>query len=183
MSRLSTLPPPNLKLRLERLLFGVCWTLLCRWTPRQFHPWRCGVLRAFGAQIEPGAHVYPDCKIWLPKHLSMAANSCLGAGVECYCVAPVVLEKGALVSQGAYLCTASHNIHSPNFELVGAPIRLEAGSWVAARAVVLPGVVLRARSVLGAGAVLAHDTEDAGLYGGNPARRIGTRSGSFEEYT
>jgi putative colanic acid biosynthesis acetyltransferase WcaF len=175
MSRLAPLPPPDLTLRLERMLFGLCWMLLCRWTPRPLHGWRCAVLRAFGARIDAGAHVYPDCTIWLPRRLSMATNSCLGPGVECYCVAQVTLERDALVSQGAYLCTASHAIHSPGFELVGAPITLEAGVWVAARAVVLPGVVLRARSVLGAAAVLTRDTEAEGLYGGNPARRVGTR--------
>lgn len=176
MPQLRHLPPPSHALRLERALFNLAWLLLCRWTPRPFHGIRRAVLRAFGARIHRTAHVYPDCKVWRPRNLTMDARSCLGPGVECYCVDAVILEEDALVSQGAYLCTASHDVNSPGFELSAAPICIEAAAWVAARAVVLPGVTVSRRSVIAAAAVATRSTEPEGIYGGNPAKLVSHRS-------
>ena len=39
----------------------------------------------------------------------------------------------------------------------------------------LPGVTIGAGCVVGAGAVVSRDTETLGIYGGNPAKKIGDR--------
>ena len=61
------------------------------------------------------------------------------------------------VSQGALLCTGSHLRRCATFEFDNGPIRLEAGGWVAARAVVLRGVTVGRGAVVGAGAVAHQD--------------------------
>lgn len=56
----------------------------------------------------------------------------------------------AIVSQGAHLCTAGHNIDHHDFPLTAAPIRLGPCAWIAAEAFVGPGVNVAEGAVLGA---------------------------------
>nr|WP_082932166.1 DapH/DapD/GlmU-related protein [Gordonia sp. LAM0048] len=48
---------------------------------------------------------------------------------------------------------------SPTFEFDNAPIEIRDRAWVGARAVILRGVVLNERSVVGANAVVHKDVE------------------------
>ena len=52
------------------------------------------------------------------------------------------------------------------------PIRVEAGSWLGAGVLVLPGVTIGHGSVIAAGAVVTKSTCADGLYAGVPARRV-----------
>ncbi|ABC64533.1 putative colanic acid biosynthesis acetyltransferase [Erythrobacter litoralis] len=162
--------------RLERALFAVCWTLFA-WVlpPPLGWGWRRFLLRLFGARIEAKAKVYPSAKIWLPRHLRMAAGSTLGPSANCYNMAPISLGAGAIVSQRAFLCAGDHDFRNPSFQLVARPIVLEPQSWVAAEAFVGPGVTLAEGSVLAARGVAAKDLPAWTIWGGNPAAQIGTR--------
>jgi len=54
------------------------------------------------------------------------------------------------------------------------PIRIGHDVWIGGGTVVLPGVTIRARSVVGAGAVVVHDVPPNTVVVGNPARVIRT---------
>jgi acetyltransferase-like isoleucine patch superfamily enzyme len=53
-----------------------------------------------------------------------------------------------------------------------APIRIGDGTWVGARAIILPGVTIGKRVLVAAGAVVTRDVPDDSLVAGNPARVI-----------
>ena len=84
----------------------------------------------------------------------MEAGSCLAPDVECYNVDTVSLGAGAIVSQRAHLCTASHDFNDVTFPLVTAPIRLEREFWVCAEAFVGPGVTINGGAIVGARAAV-----------------------------
>ena len=56
--------------------------------------------------------------------------------------------------------------------LSGRPVEIGDGCWIGARAILLPGVTVCYRCIVGAGAVVTRDCEPNGLYAGNPARRL-----------
>ncbi|PAY17882.1 putative colanic acid biosynthesis acetyltransferase [Rhodopirellula sp. SM50] len=168
----------SLSNRLLRVLWKFAWITLAAWTPAPLHRYRVAILRLFGADVDWNAHVYSNVKIWLPSHLTMESHACLGPGVNCYCMAPISLGRGAIVSQGTTLCAATHDIRDPDFQLVAKPISVGAGAWVAAEAFVGPGVKIGDRAVVGARAVLCRDAEEEGVYVGNPATLIKKRGGS-----
>jgi len=60
--------------------------------------------------------------------------------------------------------------------MIWKPITLEPHAWVCARAVVLPGVVVARGAVLGAAAVTGRNLAPLGVYAGNPARQVSTRT-------
>lgn len=161
---------------LGRALWNVAWLLLFRPFPlKVFRPWRNFVLRLFGAKIAPRAGVYASCRVWCPWHLVLKRNAWLGPDVDCYNVNMVTLGEDVTVSQGAYLCSASHDIGSQGFELLTKPIVIGDRAWVASHAIVLPGVTIGEGAVVGAGAVVTKDVEPWTVVGGNPAKFIKKR--------
>jgi len=158
--------------RLARALWKTAWLLLCRWTPRPCHAWRALVLTLGGAQLGKRCHVYSCASIWAPWNLKMEDDACIGDGVEVYNVALVSVGERAVVSQGAFLCTASHDHRHEDFPLTSAPITIGKKAWVAARVIVLPGVTIGDGAVAGAGSVVTKNVPVNCTVAGNPARLV-----------
>lgn len=159
-----------------RLLWGITWALCARWLPRSAGKgWKNFLLRVFGAKIAKTAHVYSTAKIYYPPFLTMGENSCLADDVECYNVAPIKIGANTTVSQGAYLCTASHDVTSPRNPLITAPIVIEDQAWIGAKAYIGMGVTIGQGAVVGATASVYKDVEPWTIVGGNPAKFIKKR--------
>jgi acetyltransferase-like isoleucine patch superfamily enzyme len=96
--------------------------------------------------------------------------------------APIVLEANVKVAPGVQFLTSTHALSDDPAmragDLVYAAITVGCGSWIGARAVILPGVKVAPGCVIGAGAVVTASTEPNGLYLGVPARRVRTLSDS-----
>lgn len=167
--------PHPIRNRITRVLWNVCCFALYRPSPRTAHKFRVLLLRLFGADVDWTAHPYPKCKIWLPSNLKMGAHSCLADHVDCYNVAPIILEPLSTVSQYAYLCSASHDINDPNFALFSESINIGFRAWVAARSYVGPGVSISEGAVVGANACVYKNVPPWTVVGGNPARPIAKR--------
>jgi putative colanic acid biosynthesis acetyltransferase WcaF len=155
--------------RLRRLLWAAAWLLLARWTPPPLHRWRVLLLRAFGASVSWNAYVYSDVRIWAPWNLSMADHATLAPRVTCYNIAPIRIGRQAVVSQGAHLCTGTHDYKDPAFPLTARAIAIGARAWVCADAIVGPGVEVGEGAILGLGAVALRNLERWTIYAGNPA--------------
>lgn len=159
-----------------RLVWGIVWPLGTWFLPRSMGMgWKRMLLRAFGAKMGKNANVYSSTKVYYPKNLVMGDNTCLASDVDCYNVAPIILEDNVTVSQGAYLCTASHDIEDPMHPLITAPIVLKDQSWIGARAFVGMGVTIGQGAVVGATASVYKDVEEWTVVGGNPAKVLKQR--------
>lgn len=165
-------PPQN---RLRRLAWNLCWLLLYRTSPRSLYSWRAMLLRAFGAKIGPNSRFYPAVKIWAPWNLECADVVAVGDGAEIYNPAPVHLGSHAIISQGAYLCGATHDFDDPAFPLLAFSMKIGAYAWVCARASVAPGVNVGEGAVLGLASVATRDLEPWGVYAGAPAVKVRDR--------
>jgi putative colanic acid biosynthesis acetyltransferase WcaF len=159
----------SLKHQLFRALWQLVWLLLAAWTPPPLHPWRRVILRAFGAKVQKRCDVRGSARVWYPPNLSLGEGALIGPNVNCYNMAPIELERFALVSQGAHLCAGNHDIDDPEFKLFSKAIVLGAYSWVAADAFVAPGVTVGEGAVLGARGAAFGDLQPWTLYLGNPA--------------
>ena len=168
-------PQYTLANRVRRQLWSICWIFLYRSSPRIAHGWRAWLLRCFGAKLGPHCRFYPASRIWAPWNLTCEDTVMVADGAELYNPAPMVLASHAIVSQGAYLCGATHDYNDPNFPVVSFPMRLGKFSWVAARACVSPGVNLGDGAILGLASVATKDLELWSIYAGIPARKIKDR--------
>ena len=169
-----------LRNRLYRLLWSTTWRLLASWTPPPMHAWRRWLLRLFGASVAPNAGVYPSARIWSPANLDIGEFAFIGPNVIVYSMAKITLGPYSLVSQGAHICTGTHDIDDPNFQLTARPISINARAWVAAEAFVGPGVTVGEGAVLGARGCAFRDLAPWTVYAGNPALPIRQRLVRFE---
>jgi putative colanic acid biosynthesis acetyltransferase WcaF len=111
------------------------------------------ILRLFGAKIGKGVVIKPQVRIKYPWRLSIGDYSWIGQEVWIDNLDEVSIGQHSVVSQGAYLCTGSHNHRSPKFELRIAPIRIRDGAWVCTKAILLAGAVVEDNQVVSAGTV------------------------------
>ena len=161
--------------RARRALWSLCWLLLYRYSPRPLHGWRSLLLRSFGAKMGPHCHFYPGSRVWAPWNLFCADHVAAADGVEIYNPAPLELASHVILSQGSYLCGATHDYNDPEFPLTAYRMRVGAYAWICARASVAPGVNVAEGAVLGLGAVATRDLEPWTVYGGNPAVPLRSR--------
>lgn len=164
------------KHQIVRLVFNIVWALFARPLPRRIgNSWKILILRMFGAQVSKKAVVYSTAKIYYPANLIMEEYACLASNVDCYNVDLITVGKGATVSQGAYLCTAGHNVYSNQHELITAPITIKEGAWIAADAFIGMGITIGEGAVVGARAAVFKNIEPWDIVGGNPAKFLKKR--------
>ncbi|MBC2664454.1 putative colanic acid biosynthesis acetyltransferase [Novosphingobium flavum] len=169
-------PSFSLGNRLFRVAWMLGWLLLARYTPPPLHGWRRQVLRLFGAKVGPGARVHASVSIWHPRNLELGERVLVGPGARIYNQGRIVIGPDSVISQRAHLCASSHDVNDPLFQLVLRPVTIGRQCWVAAEAFVGPGVTMANRSVLGARGVLLRDTDEDGIYSGNPAQLLKRRA-------
>lgn len=169
-------PSFNLSHRLRRQLWNAVWIVLFRPSPRPFHGWRAFLLKAFGAKLGSGCHLYPAVKIWAPWNLRLGDHVGVADGVNLYCMDLITIDDYAVISQGAQLCGGTHDYNSINFQLVVKPISIGPNAWICADSFIHPGVVVPEGAVVGARSVVVKSLLQAwGVYAGNPCRQVGMR--------
>lgn len=162
--------------RVKRLFWNIVCTFFFRpFSLPYFNRYRNWILKCFGAKIGKGSIVYSSSKIWAPWNLEVGLRTCIGPHTIIYNPGKVILGKKVVVSQYAYLCTATHDYTSFHNTLYWKNIVIDDYAWVAARAFISPGVHIGERAVIGACAVLTKDAEAWGVYAGNPAKLIKKR--------
>lgn len=112
------------------------------------------LLRAFGASIGIGVVIKPRVRIKYPWRLTVGDHCWVGEEAWIDNLADVTVGPHSVISQGAYLCTGSHNHRVETFDLITRPIRIGAGAWICARAIVLGGVTIEDDVVVPAGSVV-----------------------------
>ena len=164
-----------LRVKIKRVLWGPFKIFFLRGTGRWLSPVRIAVLRLFGAKIETPNLVMDGVIVWHPWSLTLKRYAALGRGVEVYNYAHITIGEQALISQGTYLCSASHDFEDPTMPLIYRPITIGAQAWVAANCFVGPGVTVGEGAVVGAHSVVAKDVPAWTVVAGNPARVIKPR--------
>lgn len=122
-------------------------------------------------------------------------NASITIGDETYvgastlvCATSIQIGSQVLVSWGATI--VDHDSHSLSFadrqndprdwynghkswkNVASAPVKIEDGAWIGFGAIILKGVTIGARAVVGAGAVVAKDVPPYAVVVGNPARIV-----------
>lgn len=101
--------------------------------------------------------------------------SCPGFMPGCYIQGDNGIEIGndTRIGPGVKIISANHDIANITRHVTASPVVIGDGCWIAANAVILPGVQLGKHVVVGAGAVVTKSFEDGYcVIGGVPAKII-----------
>lgn len=121
-----------------------------------------------------------DFKVWSahrrtlisgPGRLRIGDRVFVNSGTVLLCVEEIVVgDDVAFAHEVLVLDSDSHGVEGRPH--VQAPVRIGDGTWVGARAMILPGVTIGARVLVAAGSVVTRDVPDDVLVAGNPARVV-----------
>lgn len=143
------------------------------WNP--FMGIKIALLKAFGAKIGKGLVIKNNVCIKFPWKLTIGDYVWLGENCWIDNLDEVTIGSHVCISQGALLLTGNHDYTLSSFDYRNAPIVIEDGAWIGARAVVCPGVTVRSHAILTVGSIATKDMEAYGIYQGNPAQLIRKR--------
>lgn len=135
---------------------------------------RAALMRMMGARVGAGCYIRSGLiiqesfhRITLGKQVFINANCCLDGSAD------LVLEDRVQMAFQVTIVTGGHEIgdHADRAgKMRPEPVRIGAGTWIGARATILPGVTLGEGCVVGAGAVVVKSFGPDLLLVGMPAQ-------------
>jgi putative colanic acid biosynthesis acetyltransferase WcaF len=156
-------------------LWWIVQATLFRASPQVFYGWRRFLLRLFGCSLGTGVLVRPTAEITYPWKVLIGDYSWIGDHVTLYSLGEIHIGANVVISQGSYICTGTHNMESPNFDIYDAPIFIEDEAWIASDVFVAPGVRIGRGAVVGARSSALHDLPPMMVSVGNPAKPLRPR--------
>lgn len=169
-------PSFSIKNRMARFTWGIVYIVFFRYSPRPIHIWRSFLLRLFGAKVGKGVHVYPDVYIWAPWNLTIDDFSGIANKVILYSQDKIQIGKYVVISQGAHLCTGTHDYNVKGFPLITKPIIISDNVWIAAEAFINPGITIGEGAIIGSRSVVTKSIKSWQVCAGNPCSRIKDRN-------
>jgi len=142
------------------------------WTFHNWYGMRRAILRAFGAKLTPTSKQRPSCIITHPWNLTMGIESAIGDGAYIDCSEAVSIGDYCTVSQYSKVMTT---LEAGPAGVWRGPVRIEADGWVAADAMVFPGVTVGEGAILGSRATARANLVPWTIYGGEPLKALGSR--------
>ena len=133
------------------------------------------LLKMFGAKIGKGVIIKPHINIKYPWRLRIGNYVWIGEQAWIDNLADITIEDNVCISQGAMLLCGNHNYKKTSFDLIVGSIHLKKGSWIGAKSVVCPNVVVGSHAILTVGSIATQNMSDYTIYQGNPAQPIKER--------
>ena len=135
----------------------------------------------YGYQAHPTCRVLSGVRIYFPERLILGRNVGISCDSQLNAAGGIEIGEDTLIGPGCMIWSVNHR-----FQDAKVPIRLQGydaqrvvigrDCWIAAGAVVLPGVHIGEGTIVAAGAVVTRSCEPGSLLGGVPARQLGSRS-------
>lgn len=126
--------------------------------------WRCWLLRRFGATIGAEVTVKPRVRVKFPWRLQVADDVWIGEAAWIDNLGQVTIGNDVCISQGAYLCTGSHDWTTPTFDLIVRPIEVASHCWIGAMARLAPGTRVGEGAIVAMGATVSGDLASNMIY-------------------
>jgi acetyltransferase-like isoleucine patch superfamily enzyme len=141
------------------------------------------ILEAMGARIHPTAHIETNLLIHNARpdyrNLHIGAHSYVGKDCLFDLAESVILEDDVTLAMRVTVVTHFDAGHSPVSEFYprsDMPVIIKRGAYIAAGAIILPGLTINEGALVAARAMVREDVPARAVVAGNPARLIKTMS-------
>ncbi len=119
--------------------------------------------------INTGARLYN------PSGIELGEDCVIGEGIVLDGRAPLKIGNHVDIASEVMIYNSEHDINDPTFKAISGPVSIGDYVFIGPRAIILPGVTIGDRAVVGAGAVVTKDVPAGAIVGGVPAKVIGER--------
>lgn len=135
---------------------------------------RAALLREMLAEVGEGSYIEPPFHAnWGGKFVHFGKRVYANFGLTCVDDTHIYVGDDVLFGPNVVLATANHPF-LPELRKKGyqynLPIRIGAGAWLGAGAIVVPGVTIGENAIIAAGSVVTRDIPDNVLAAGVPCR-------------
>lgn len=131
--------------------------------------------RAMKFEIGTGSSILMGCRFDCAGGLSIGENSTINDSCFLDTRGGIRIGNNTALTSGVWISTVKHDIETPDFAAIAAPVEIGDYVFVGRRATILQGCKLGAGAVLGAGSVLTKSIPDFEIWAGNPAKKISER--------
>jgi acetyltransferase-like isoleucine patch superfamily enzyme len=110
--------------------------------------------------------------------LSIGDGVHIGHRCNLACTFSLVIEDKVMIGNDVYIADHSHQYQDLDKPIIDQPVteglstKIESGSWICAKAVIMPGITVGSHAVVGAGAIVTKDVKALTVVAGNPAVMI-----------
>lgn len=134
-----------------------------------------GIFKHTGRRINLAAGV----RFGRGSRLSIGNDSGIGENSRIVCMNDVTIGDNVMIGPEVMILTGGHDYMDASIRLIDqrivtAPVLIGNDVWIGARALILPGVTIGDRSIIGAGSVVTKDVPPHTLVAGNPAKPVKT---------
>lgn len=122
----------------------------------------------------------PRITIVHSKRLSFGKNCGINSGTYINGLGGIEFGNNILIGSNVTISSGMHPIDGRGVSVTERPsvpkkIIFEDDVWIGAGAVIMPGIILRKGTVVGANSIVTKSTEEYGVYVGSPAKKIKER--------
>jgi maltose O-acetyltransferase len=131
------------------------------------------ILKSCGANVT----IVDNCTLVFPERLSLGNNVAISRDVFINAAGGINVGDDVLIGPSVKIWSLNHN-----FENMDEPINRQGWNlsevnigndvWIGASAIILPGVSIGDKTVVGAGSVVTKSLKSGAVYGGTPAKLI-----------
>lgn len=131
--------------------------------------------RLDGVKIGKGSTIHMGAVFYFPETIVIGKDSIIGENAVLDGRDKLVIGDHVDIASEVMIYNAEHDINSPDFKAITAPVEIGDYVFIGPRAIILPGVKIGRGAVVGAGAVVTRDVPEYTIVGGVPAKIIGER--------
>lgn len=131
--------------------------------------------RLAGMKIGKGSTLHTGLSLYDPSGITIGDDSIIGERSTLDGRDALKIGSHVAISSEVMIYNSEHNIDSPSFSAITAPVVIEDYVFIGPRAIILPDVIIGQGAVIAAGAVVTKSVEPFAIVAGVPARVIGER--------
>lgn len=125
--------------------------------------------KGFGMKIGKDSRIAIGTVVVNPSGITIGARTIINEKCHLDGRGKLTIGDDTSISFGTVIITASHKMNTPQFDYCEREVNIEDHVWIGAHAIILDGTKIAHHDVIGAGAVLKGNTQECGVYTGNPA--------------
>ena len=138
---------------------------------------RMKILQLSGAVVGQNSVVREKTFILKPENLQLGNNSSIGARSEIFNSEKIIIGDNVDIGTQFYINTDNHKFNLRELPLskqgvISKDIKIGSDIWIGARVIILSGVKIEDRVIIGAGSLVNKNLETGYVYAGVPAEKI-----------